>query len=328
MAYTLVATAKNEGPFLLEWIAYHKMIGFDHLIIFQNDSDDFTHQTLAKLKAMGEISYFYNKAPPGRHQIRAYTRAARKDEFQSSDWVMALDLDEFLVVHHGEGRVQDLTAAVPDSDILMINWKRFGSSGFETLSDDLVSERFLLAERDKRVSEMLTPFKAIFKPTHFARCGVHRPQTPLVDADEIRTFNGSGMSFNDVEHLRFRSVDPKVRAFAQINHYMTKDAASFVLKSYKGSAHQSNRPIGQRYWRKWNFNDEEDHRLAQKSPELRARMAELDRASGGVLGALRKDAIALHQQRFKTLMDEEGFRELFEFCQAKVSLPAGFVPRG
>ena len=57
MSYTLVATAKNEGPYLLEWVAYHRMIGFDNILIFQNDSDDYTHETLRILDSLGVVQY-------------------------------------------------------------------------------------------------------------------------------------------------------------------------------------------------------------------------------------------------------------------------------
>ena len=31
MSFTLFSAMKNEAPFLLEWVAYHKAIGFDRL---------------------------------------------------------------------------------------------------------------------------------------------------------------------------------------------------------------------------------------------------------------------------------------------------------
>ena len=33
---SLVATVKNEGPYLWEWVAHHNSIGFDNIVIFQN----------------------------------------------------------------------------------------------------------------------------------------------------------------------------------------------------------------------------------------------------------------------------------------------------
>ncbi len=34
------AIFKNEGPFLLEWIAYHRAQDFDYFVLYDNDSTD------------------------------------------------------------------------------------------------------------------------------------------------------------------------------------------------------------------------------------------------------------------------------------------------
>ena len=40
MQFTLVTTVRNEGPYLWEWVAHHRMIGFDIMIVFQKFSYD------------------------------------------------------------------------------------------------------------------------------------------------------------------------------------------------------------------------------------------------------------------------------------------------
>ena len=45
----LVSTMKNEGPYLLEWLAYHKSIGIDDFCIFSNDCTDGTNLMLTGL---------------------------------------------------------------------------------------------------------------------------------------------------------------------------------------------------------------------------------------------------------------------------------------
>ncbi|HSF63795.1 MAG TPA: glycosyltransferase family 2 protein, partial [Paracoccaceae bacterium] len=145
MRAALVATAKNEAPFLLEWVAHHLEVGFTDIILYQNDSDDLTHETMALLQKIGAVTYFYNRAAPGTHQVRAYKRAAAQPAYQAADWAMALDLDEFLVVKAGDGRLGDLLAAAPETDAFRLNWRIFGSGHHRHLSDDLVTDRFRLA---------------------------------------------------------------------------------------------------------------------------------------------------------------------------------------
>ena len=316
MSYTLVATAKNEGPYLLEWVAYHRMIGFDNILIFQNDSDDYTHETLRILDSLGVVQYRYNNAARGRHQVRAYKRAARQPCFRDANWVIALDLDEFLQIHVGDGHLNDLIGALPDVDEVLLNWRRFGNGGNARLTPGLVTERFREAEIDTRVTERLTPYKAMFRPTHFDHCGIHRPFGARVPDDEIRTCNGSGLMVEEFERLKFRATDPAGRKLAQINHYIVRDAASFVLKSYRGSAHQADRGIDKRYWKRRNFNDQVDDGLALRSSEIVAAMAELNAQSAGQLNHLRDKALAKHLDRFERLLDEPAYRDLYKFCAA------------
>ncbi len=314
MTYTLVATAKNEGPFLLEWVAYHRVIGFDNFILYQNDSDDYTDKILRTLKRMGVVKYFYNAAKRGAHQVRAYRRASRQESFRQADWVMALDLDEFLVINTGNGHLDDLIAGLDGADYAMINWRRFGNGGAVKISEELVTQRFFMTEHEDRITGQLTPFKTLFKPTQYTRCGIHKPHGALVPEDEIKTCNGSGLTGDAFELRGFRCTDPEKRKLAQINHYVVKDAASFVLKSYRGAAHQSDRNMGKHYWNKHNFNDQRDDSLIRLAPAIEAEMSALNEASDGRLMRLRWKAIELHQSRFETLMDQPGFSELYDYC--------------
>ena len=54
----LVSTVKNEGLYLLEWLAYHKSIGVDDFCIFSNDCSDGTNLMLNRLNQMGVIRHF------------------------------------------------------------------------------------------------------------------------------------------------------------------------------------------------------------------------------------------------------------------------------
>ena len=314
MSYTLVTTAKNEGPYFLEWVAYHRWIGFENILVYQNDSNDLTDEILKELDRIGAINYYYNRAGHGRHQVRAYKRASRKTAFHQADWAMALDMDEFLFIRTGVGKLEDLFAALPPSDEVLINWRRFGHSGLTEIEDALVTERFQFAEHEDRVTTHLTPFKALFRPSMFERCGIHQPYALDPPPDAIRVCNGSGLVEGTFDWHRFRCKDPNRRALAQVNHYITRDAASFVLKSDRGSAHQADRDISRKYWKRRNFNDQRDDGLAQRADLITDRMAYLDAQSGGKLVQLRAESLDMHKSRFQTLLSKPEFRDLYEFC--------------
>ena len=103
---TLVATLKNEGPYILEWVAYHKMIGFTDFVLFSNDCTDGTNLILNRLDRMGVVTHYDNPLGPRMDPQRAaYSSANRLPQVRESDWVMVLDADEFLSVTTGDGSV-------------------------------------------------------------------------------------------------------------------------------------------------------------------------------------------------------------------------------
>lgn len=314
MQATLVTTAKNEGPYILEWVAHHKRIGFDNIVFFQNDSDDYTHQTLVALRKLGEVEYYYNRAESGQHQVKAYKRASKTEAFRNSNWSMALDLDEFLTVHVGDGTVKDLVEACPDCDQITINWKLFGNSGHRFLRDDLVTERFSKAEPCDLVAEHLVGFKSLFRNEAFGRPGIHNPRDAKKPESAIRKRNGSGLPEDKYVVKNWRCTDPGKRSLAQVNHYAVKDTASYVLKNARGSAHQANRNLDTRYWRLNNFNSEDDLSLVRKSGLLRDHMNRLNHRSNDRLYAMREKAIRTHRERFDVLIQKPENAKLFETC--------------
>jgi hypothetical protein len=315
MTFTLVATVKDEGPYLWEWVAYHRMIGFDHIIIFQNDSTDFTHEILSEMQAHGLVVYRYNRAARGRHQVRAYIRASRQPEYLAADYVMALDLDEFLVIHTGNGGLNDLVAAMPDFDSAHINWLKFGSGGITEMPEGLVTQTFIKCESAARVITEVEAFKTLFRRAAYARPGIHKPlEKEDPSPPQLMIVNGSGCSEDQFTLKNFQCSDPDNRRLAQVNHYIVKDAAGFVLKSAKGSAHQANRKIDQKYWQSRNKNSSEDLRLASRNEDIRDMMREIDNKTGGKLSDLTRKSRAHHQEAFEKALSEPWAADLYRFC--------------
>ena len=285
----LVATIKNEGPNILEWVAHHRLCGFDRIQIYQNDSTDTTVQTLRTLKRLGVIEFFENRHNKGAHQMRAYRRASRTSSYSESDWCMVLDGDEFLSIKTGDGKVSDLIATVPDADAFLVNWRVFGSNGLRELGRELVIERFTHAEPASDIVDThLTPFKPLFRTSSFARPGIHLPRDPR--KSELVYANASGLTNDDFFRKNWRSYDPKERQFAQVNHYAVRDLASFLLKHDRGSANAPHRNVSDAYWVQHDRNDEEDLGLSQTAPDVMAEMHRLDEMSDGQLLRLRNRA--------------------------------------
>ncbi|WP_322787480.1 glycosyltransferase family 2 protein [Aliiroseovarius crassostreae] len=48
---------KNEAPYILEWVAYHRAMGIDKFLIYTNDCSDGTSEILDRLQDLGILQH-------------------------------------------------------------------------------------------------------------------------------------------------------------------------------------------------------------------------------------------------------------------------------
>ncbi|MBQ1203157.1 MAG: glycosyltransferase family 92 protein, partial [Loktanella sp.] len=250
----------------------------------------------------------------GRHQVNAYKRATRMKEYQGADWVMALDLDEFLVIHCGNHTLPDIIAHMPDFDCAHVNWLHFGHSGHLSPPEGLVTEHFTKCADRSLLANGLEPFKTLFRNEAYSRPGIHVPRGAKLPPEKLKVVNGSGLKKGEFALKNFRCTDPALRRFAQVNHYIVRDASSYILKSAKGSAHQANREIGKKYWKKRNKNTSESFDLATRAEFLKDAMREMDEITGGRLAKLSEVARRRHAMAIRQALTNDWAKDLYDYC--------------
>ncbi len=311
----LVTTVKNEGPNILEWVAHHRLCGFDPIMVFQNDSTDTTVKSLRLLDELGVIQFVNNNRRWGSPQIRAYARASASDAFANAEYCLAIDGDEFFRCDLPGNTVQALLEATDRPDALRLNWQNFGSGGHLGLSDQLVSERYVHSASTETVRLGLEGYKTLFRTDAFARMGVHQARHPKRETG--RVVNGSGLEEDGYAWKGWRCSDPGGMSMARIHHYPIRDAVSFLLKRARGSAHQSFRDVGHAYWKRFDVSETEDRTLATRAPAVKAEMMRLDELSGGRLFRLRRRAFQMWRAEFRALLQDEEFKTFFEELKAR-----------
>jgi len=221
---TLCAIARNEGPYLLEWIAWHRLLGFERIVIYSNDSDDGSDALLARLGEHGVIAYRPWPGIEGRSsQLTAYQDAIVRCETR---WIAFLDLDEFLNLKDG-ATIGDFLSRLPeDTGAVGLNWRVFGSSGHLRKEPGLVIERFTrAAPLDDPSSRQI---KTIAVAADICKVMAHRVRLMrhgrrYVDAAGEPLDPGRGFA-------------PSRHDLIQINHYVLKSRAEFESKRARGSA--------------------------------------------------------------------------------------------
>src|SRR5260370_36185985 len=61
----IVACARNDGLYLLEWLAYHRSIGVEQGFLYTNDNTDGSHRLVLAVSADRGIGLFKNILRPG-----------------------------------------------------------------------------------------------------------------------------------------------------------------------------------------------------------------------------------------------------------------------
>ena len=277
----LVATMRNEGPFILEWLAYHRAIGFTDVVVCSNDCVDGSPAMLHRLQQLGLLTHLPIDVRRGeKPQLTAYARAEAAPVVGEADWVMVLDADEFLNVHTGIGRVTDLIAAVPDATAFLVNWRLFGSAGHRAFQQGFVTERFTRAAQLEHGVNW--SFKTLFRGIDAYGCKLlpHQPRFPHADRlGALRYVDGAGRVlpryFCDESRGDFLQSEPgQVSwALAQVNHYNTRAWEDYLVKHSRGGGLDIawDREAS---WAVFNRNEQADLSIAPKLPATKRLVAE------------------------------------------------------
>ena len=229
----IVATARSEGVYLLEWIAHHRLLGIEAIFLYTNDNDDGSDALLAALHAAGVITWTPSVLATGTSaQNKAYGHALNVSlPLLEHRWALFIDLDEFLVLNPSRYRgIADFARwhELRQTDAVGLNWVMVGSSGQLRWTDAPLTRRntHLLAEPNAHIKVMMAPRQFIQAHPHF----------PFADRRRSTTFrlaNGATHEYRNQPagryHARAFSDEPST-ADACLYHYNFKSVEEFAWK--------------------------------------------------------------------------------------------------
>lgn len=316
MRVLAVLCVRNEGAFLLEWLAHYRAAGFTDFLVFSNDCQDGTDLMLDRLQEMGQLAHVRNEGPYGSEgiQFTALKMADKHPLMKAAGWVLVADADEFPCIKTGDGTVADLLAALPEADAIPLTWRLFGNGGVVAYEDRPVTEQFTQCAPEV----IHWPWRAVmFKTLYrndgtYGKCGVHRPRSIRDKArlERYRWFDCAGRELGgDFKTKRlFSDYGQSNTRLAQLNHYPLGAMESYVLKAARGRVNRQ-AGLGMDYWVERNYAACEDHAIARNAPARAALQAEL--MADAELARLHGTAVAWRKTRFMELMLTEENRALF-----------------
>ena len=262
--FLVFAGMRDEGPFIVEWVSWYRMLGFE-LLIATNDCTDHSPDLLDTLERHGWLTHVRHTPKPGQHPKMSAYRAGRQHPLSSrADWVLVCDVDELLVLHAADTIRDFIGDGERDFLGMAINWRCFGTAGRPRYQDGLVHEQF------RRCGPVdMTPngsFKSIFRrPRAFQRWSDH---TPIGLNDEWGSgsniwVNSGGRHlarFDDRSNHPIRHLFPAERAHAaaQINHYILRSQDHFAMKKGTPSPSAGKDRYTNRFYKAHNRNGYRD----------------------------------------------------------------------
>ena len=282
---------RNEGAFVLEWVVWYRMLGFSHLVVVTNDCTDRSPELLDQLALAGWVEHLrcdIKAGQPGITKVK-YDVAGQLATVRRAKAVLVCDVDEFLVIHRGAGKIADLLAAPGRGYLGMsVNWRVFGSGGITSYADQPVHQQFTACIGRKL--HLNSSVKSLHRhPRWFKRLGEHGPaglnlakaeretgvtwgQGGLVwitpSGREIRGWSPEG------PYLRRVEPDEIDHSVAQINHYMLRSTETFRLKQGTLSPTAGRDRYTWNYWAKADRRDEVDDSAARYAGDFAALRAQ------------------------------------------------------
>jgi hypothetical protein len=253
----ICAVFKNEAPFLLEWIAFHRIIGFDHFVLYDNASTDggadLVHASWAsELVTVIPWPQRPCQLPAYRHFIYNFA------EF--FEWAAFIDLDEFLHPLRDTSIVAMLQSWSNFSAVL-VNWHCFGPSGWMERPDGLVIDNYTWRSADH------------FPPNHhiksIVKCAdvLDVTQNPHDFQLKGPVCNTQGQPITNTAIVRVACYQNLV-----INHYVTRSHHDWMDKIQRGSAMFDNNKLAyeKKMFDHWvEVSDVRDDAITRFSPIVR-----------------------------------------------------------
>ncbi len=312
----IVTAMKNEGAFLIDWLAHHRALGIKQFLVFSNDCADGTDTLLNMLADEEILEHRQNpfRETGGVPQHAAFRAAEKEEIVTGADWLLTLDVDEYINIHAGHGRIDDLFDAVPDATMISMPWRLFGNADRHDFDAAPVVRQFpLCAPAFCPKPHQAWGFKTLYRNAGlFRRLSVHRPKgMNAAAAQDIRWVNGSGQPMPPTMWRSAWRMGTGNWGYelVSINHYAVRSAESFLVKRDRGRVNHTDRDQGLAYWFRMNHNAVEDGSIRRMDDAVEIARAELMALPG--VAAAHQVAIDWHRTRITTLKADADHAELF-----------------
>jgi hypothetical protein len=211
---SVVSVFQNEGPYLKEWIDYHRLIGVDHFYLYNHHSNDNFFEVLQPYITAGIVEYFEFSVPnfPQNEAIEdALSRAKGKTK-----WLASIDTDEFILPKK-HSNLGEFLKEYEEFAGVTLNWQCFGTSHIPSIPPEELLLEHLTFKAESQFS-WNSHVKPIVRPEKVS--GVVNPH--------CFTYHAPYYAVRPDKTLQHHSHESPIQTeLIVLNHYWTRDEYFF-----------------------------------------------------------------------------------------------------
>ena len=239
----IVAIFKNESHILSEWIQHYMRQGVDHFYMIDNGSTDNWQVEIENYP----VTIYTDEET--HKQTQHYNDYFLEEVKRNSEWVIVVDLDEFMYSRNGNNKITDFLDTLPnDIGEVSVLWKMFGSNGHikqpKSVIDGFTKRKNITENYDKSFNY----YKSICRTNNLKKFEVHHHK-----------HTGKSIKFPEKNNEKYLEESP-----LHLNHYAIQSLDFFTnVKMNRGDviSAKSNNVRNIEYFNKYDTNEIVDMEL-------------------------------------------------------------------
>lgn len=237
MKLGITSIQRNRGKWIVEWLAFHMLVGFEHFHIYAHKCTDDMPLTLLKLARRYDITV-HTVEVDSQPQLAAYQHAYNTHG-AALDWMAFVDGDEFLHPAH-KPHMGDVLSGFDGhpASAVAVYWKCYGANGHLKDPDGLVMEQYPRHSAHD------------FLPNRHVKSIVRGGQSIEISGSHVFTTRHGTVDelLRPVHHGWMRELEPSYEAL-RMNHYAVQSYEFFkATKQNVGAADGNARLVRPESW--------------------------------------------------------------------------------
>lgn len=260
MKTCIIAIARQENLYVKEWVNYHLNLGFDNIIICDNNDTDERISDVIKDDRVIILDY----TDIENIQRKAYTETFIKYK-NNYDWILFIDIDEFVMIDKKYNNIKEFLQdqIFIKADIIRLCWKIYTSN----TDLDVINENYSVLTRfnDIYISGEEKYVKSFIRGNieynngFIGGHGYYRNKNLLAVDSEGNPCN------NIFDMIKLLPDEMPIYTNAWINHYPTKTIGEYIKQKYfRGGANGNCKRYRLKYFFLYNIKTPEKEEYAKK----------------------------------------------------------------